>query len=102
LETFEKKYNNGSLSILIKEDSIGLTDLHDLNNIVNSELNDDCNEVEIDFVNVNSINSSGLGILIACLKKVNSTGKKLKLVNLNDKILNVFKITKLDTVFGLN
>lgn len=101
METFEKKYNNGSLSILIKEDSIGLTDLHDLNSIVSSELNDDCKEIEIDFCNVLSINSSGLGILIACYKKVTSMNKKLKLVNLNDKILNIFKITKLDTVFGL-
>ncbi len=101
METFEKKYNNGSLSILIKENSIGLTDLQDLNNIVNTELNDDCKAIEIDFCNVNSINSSGLGILIACYKKVTSMNKTLKLVNLNDKLLNVFKITKLDTVFGL-
>jgi anti-sigma B factor antagonist len=101
LETFEKKYSNGSLSIIINDDSVGLTNLNDLNAIVNSELNTDCKKIEIDFVNVNSINSSGLGILIACYKKVKSMDKELKLVNLNDKILNVFKITKLDTVFGL-
>ena len=101
METFEKKYNNGSLSILINDDSVGLTNLNDLNNIVTSELNTDCKHIEIDFANVNSINSSGLGILIACLKKVKSANKDLRLVNLNDKILNVFKITKLDTVFGL-
>ena len=101
METFEKKYSNGSLSIIINDDSVGLTNLNDLNAIVNSELNSDCKKIEIDFVNVNSINSSGLGILIACYKKVKSMDKELKLVNLNDKILNVFKITKLDTVFGL-
>ncbi|MBS1516301.1 MAG: STAS domain-containing protein [Bacteroidetes bacterium] len=101
METFEKNINNGSLHILIKEDSIGLTDLHDLNNIVNKELTDECREVEIDFANVTSINSSGLGILIACYKKVKSMNKELRLINLNDKLLNVFKITKLDTVFGL-
>ena len=101
METFEKKYNNGSLSILINDDSVGLTNLNDLNNIVISELNTDCKQIEIDFANVNSINSSGLGILIACYKKVKSMDKELKLVNLNDKILNVFRITKLDTVFGL-
>ncbi|MBS1494401.1 MAG: STAS domain-containing protein [Bacteroidetes bacterium] len=101
METFEKTYNNGSLSILIKDDSIGLTNLNDLNTIVNSELNTDCKDIEIDFSNVNSINSSGLGILIACYKKVKSVNKDLRLVNLNDKILNVFRITKLDSVFGL-
>lgn len=101
METFEKKYSNGSLSIIINDDSVGLTNLNDLNAIVSSELNSDCKKIEIDFVNVNSINSSGLGILIACLKKVKSMDKELRLVNLNDKILNVFKITKLDTVFGL-
>jgi len=101
LETFEKTYNNDSLDILINDDSIGLTNLNDLSSIVSSELNSDCKVINIDFKNVNSINSSGLGILIACLKKAKSAEKELKLVNLNDKVLNVFKITKLDTVFGL-
>lgn len=101
METFEKTYNNDSLDILINDDSIGLTNLNDLSSIVSSELNSDCKVINIDFKNVNSINSSGLGILIACLKKAKSAEKELKLVNLNDKVLNVFKITKLDTVFGL-
>ena len=101
METFEKTYNNDTLDIVIKDDSIGLTNLNDLSGIVSSELGTDCKTINIDFKNVNSINSSGLGILIACLKKAKSMDKELKLVNLNDKVLNVFKITKLDTVFGL-
>ena len=101
METFAKTYNNDTLDILINDDSIGLTNLNDLSGIVSAELGSDCKTINIDFKNVNSINSSGLGILIACLKKAKSMGKDLKLVNLNDKVLNVFKITKLDTVFGL-
>lgn len=48
----------------------------------------------IDLSEVNSINSSGLGILISCYKSVKDADGDLKLINANDKLLNIFKITK--------
>ena len=55
----------------------------------------------LDLGEVTSITSSGLGILISCLNMVNSSNGTLKLENLQGKILNVFRITKLDKIFSL-
>jgi anti-anti-sigma factor len=52
--------------------------------------------------NINVINSSGLGVLISCLSKIKSRDGLLKLLNLNAKIFNIFKITKLNLVFDIS
>ena len=86
--------------IVLNLPEVGLTNLNDLSDLINGEISTDKNFV-IDFKNVTAINSSGLGILIACLKRIKDAGGKLSLENLNSKILNIFKITKLDLVFDI-
>ena len=53
----------------------------------------------IDMADVSSITSSGLGILISILNKVKQNGGQLKLDSLNNKILEIFKITKINLIF---
>jgi anti-sigma B factor antagonist len=45
------------------------------------------------------INSSGLGMLMGCLTSVKNAGGELKLSGINDKVKNLFIITKLITLF---
>jgi anti-sigma B factor antagonist len=59
------------------------------------------NNIEFDLSNIESISSSGLGILISCLKLVKDKGLSLKLSNINSKIQNIFEITKLNLIFEI-
>lgn len=53
----------------------------------------------INMQNVTSITSSGLGILISILNKVKQSNGQLKLDSVNNKILEIFKITKINLIF---
>lgn len=55
----------------------------------------------IDLSQVNIMNSSGLGILIASLSAIKKKNGTLILTGANSKIKNLFNVTKLDTVFIL-
>lgn len=47
------------------------------------------------------MNSSGLGVLITLLTRTRNRGGDLVLVSPSDTILNLMRITKLDTVFKI-
>ena len=87
--------------IEISEDELGLTSMNVLKEFINKEIEGDNKYIGIDLKNVNIINSSGLGILISLLKKIKAAGGNLKLLNANEKLLNIFKITKLNLVFEI-
>lgn len=98
-----KKYSgegdNKSVTIEVSEDAVGLNHFNALSNIITDEMKDGNKTFIFDFTGLNTINSSGLGILIGCLKKIKDSGGTLKVSNANEKILNIFKLTKLNNVF---
>jgi len=98
-KTYTEVENVRSAVIGIDEDVVGLNQFNALNDAVNREMNEGVKSFTFDMSNLKSINSSGLGILISCLKNIKSSNGTLKIINANEKILNVFKITKLDNVF---
>ena len=55
----------------------------------------------IDFSNVKFLTSSVLGLLIRISKNVNETGGTLRLCSIAPKILDVFRITRLDKIFEI-
>jgi anti-sigma B factor antagonist len=55
----------------------------------------------IDFGYVKFLTSSVLGLLIRISKKVYETDGKLRLCSINPKILEIFKITRLDKIFEI-
>jgi anti-sigma B factor antagonist len=55
--------------------------------------------VLLDLKNVRWINSTGLGILISGLHKLRNHGGAMKIVNMSDRIDNIFSVTKLNLVF---
>ena len=54
----------------------------------------DCKELEY-------LDSTGLGSLIFILKEIEKDGHKIVIENLNNSILKLFKITKLDDMFEI-
>ena len=55
----------------------------------------------VDFGNVKFLTSSVLGLLIRVSKKVYETEGKLRLCSITPKILEIFKITRLDKIFEI-
>lgn len=88
--------------IRLNDDSLALTKLDELKSQLQDEINDGNKYLGIDMSEVTSINSSGLGILINCLKVAKDNKGNIKILNANDKVLNIFKITKLNTVFDFS
>ncbi|MFD1172161.1 STAS domain-containing protein [Oceanobacillus picturae] len=60
------------------------------------------NAVEVDLGNVNYMDSTGLGVFISALKSTKENGSEMKLVNIQDRVLRLFKITGLDEIMDLN
>lgn len=55
----------------------------------------------LDFSGVTYLNSRGLGVIAALLRKVRKDNGDVKLINLSDSIRELFMITKLNNVFSI-
>ncbi|MEC5424705.1 STAS domain-containing protein [Virgibacillus sp. C22-A2] len=58
--------------------------------------------VEVNLEDVNYMDSTGLGVFISALKSTKENKSRMVLVNLQDKVLRLFKITGLDEVIEIN
>ncbi|MCB0978710.1 MAG: STAS domain-containing protein [Acidimicrobiales bacterium] len=58
--------------------------------------------IVVDMSQVDFIDSTGLGVLIGTLKRVRSHGGELHLVCDVDRVVRVFEITGLDTIFTMH
>jgi anti-sigma B factor antagonist len=56
----------------------------------------------VDLQDVDFMDSTGLGVLVARLKMVRHQNGWLRLVCTNEKVLRVFRITGLDKVFSIH
>lgn len=56
----------------------------------------------VDFSAVKFLSSAVLGVLIRVSKRVYETGGELALCGLNSKILQVFKVTRLEKIFAIH
>ena len=59
-------------------------------------------KIVLDLSGVESMNSSGLGMLIGALTTMKNAGGELKIAAASDKISSLLTITKLTTVFELH
>ncbi len=92
---------NKTVVIDLDENVVGLNLFSTLNDFINTEMKNGIKMFTFDMTGLKSINSSGLGILISCLKKIKDSNGSLKIINANEKIVNIFKLTKLNNVFEL-
>lgn len=60
------------------------------------------NVIEVFFDHVTYMDSTGLGVFIGALKSTKENGSTLRLVNLQDRVLRLFKITGLDEIIDIN
>ena len=60
-----------------------------------------CQKFILDFSNVDFVNSHSLGMLFKVGKRAKEAKLKLRLCSINAAILDVFKITKMDSFFDI-
>jgi len=58
-------------------------------------------KIILNLADVDYIDSSGVGELVACFTTVRNAGGELKLLNLTQKVHDVLHVTKLYTVFDI-
>jgi anti-sigma B factor antagonist len=61
-------------------------------------LNESC---VLDFQELEYISSAGLGVLLGTQKRLSDNGQKLKLINLNKHIRDIFRVAGFDLVFDI-
>lgn len=98
-KTYSGQAPDKMVTFQIDENVLGLNQHTLLKDLVSEDISNDVKRFVFDLTNLNTVNSSGLGILISCLKKIKDSDCSLKIVNANDKIIGIFKLTKLNNVF---
>ena len=85
--------------IAINGDVLGGADAMEFTRGVGQLVRDGARKVIVDLNGVELMNSSGLGMLVGGAKTVRGAGGEFCVVGANQKILSLFKMTRLDAVF---
>lgn len=56
---------------------------------------------EIDFSKCTFIDSTGLGVLVSLFKKCKENNSEMELRSINEEIMKIFHMTRLDSVFTI-
>lgn len=88
--------------VRLSESHLGLSDTGNLSELVKNILGDGISSFEFDLRDLNSLNSAGIGVLIGCRKVITAAAGSLKLINVSDKIREIFRLTKIDSLFGVS
>lgn len=59
-------------------------------------------DIVLDLSKVTIVDAHGLGVLLELREQTRANGIHFELINVNDRLLRVFKITRLNTVFEIN
>jgi len=74
---------------------------HELKEAVARELETGGRRFRVDFSDTGYVDSSGLGVLVSISKRIRDGGGTLQLANLNEDLVTLFALTKLDTLFDI-
>lgn len=95
-----KEKIEGDVAVLsVAGNMMGGPDTMDLHEKVKSLSADGVKRVVIDLKGVKWMNSSGLGVLMACMTTLNNSGGKLKLSSVTEKVKSLLIITQLMRIF---
>lgn len=99
----ETKQNTGNKSIKILDLFGGLTvsTVESLKKKVSEAANGNDDEIVLNFESIDHVDSSGLGAVISCYVTLHRKKKQLSLVNLNDKIKEIFFYTHLSKIINI-
>jgi anti-sigma B factor antagonist len=90
----------GSITFFLSG-TIDIPSAESLKKSLNEVLNNPLKELILDFNEVESIGSSGIGALLLAHKEFTARGMKFSIVNVNKDVTALFKIIKLDKLFNI-
>ena len=99
MQIAQSKENN--FHILRIEGDIDLNSSPQLRKTFTDLLEKGSTKVVVNFEKVSYIDSSGLATLIEMMQRLKKSQGAIYLVQMNDKIRNIFEITKLDKLFTI-
>ena len=95
------KETNGVTVIALDGNVLGGPDATALNDVIHKLIEKKKKKVLVDLSGVQTMNSSGLSMLIGALQTMRNSGGELKIAAASKKIESLLVITKLSTVFEL-
>ena len=102
IEFSERKVAAGHLVVGLKRPtSIDFFNADDFANRLSEAVEKGEHRLVIDFTNITALSSKGLGALILLLNSVKQKNGVLRLFNLNDRVRETFKITRMDALFDI-
>ena len=100
MKTQTDKGNNG-VRILELWGGLTVSTVENLKKEVSEAAEGNEREIVLNFESVDKVDSSGLGAIISCYVTLQREKKRLSLVNLNDKIKEIFFYTHLSKIVSI-
>ncbi len=91
----------GKYVLIIPEADIVADKVAELKDEIMKYIDEGKSEIHLDLKHVDLIDSSGIGVLILARNSLNKMGGSLKLANVNEDILKMFRIMRLDRHFDI-
>ncbi len=91
----------GSATVVDVDGQLIVGNRHELKQMVLEELEGGVRHFIVDFARTGYIDSSGLGVLVGLSKRVRGLDGTLQLTSLNQDLMRLFELTKLDTLFQI-
>ena len=96
---FKQSEIDNVVLIEISGELMGGKEAEDFKSVLFELINNEKLNIVVDLQRATWMNSSGLGMLVAGLTSMRSSGGDLRLANLSERIRQPFEITRLDTIF---
>ncbi|PKL37158.1 MAG: anti-sigma factor antagonist [Spirochaetae bacterium HGW-Spirochaetae-1] len=91
----------GEHKIILVSGEVDLYNVSELKKALFSITDGKFTSVVVDMANVNYMDSSGIGALVAGQKKMKAHNGKFALMNIHDDVLNILKLATLDKFFKI-
>ncbi|GAB4269108.1 MAG: STAS domain-containing protein [Candidatus Rifleibacteriota bacterium] len=89
------------VTLIVLRGEIGTETVNQFKDKIDQIVAEGKNKLIMDFQEVNYLNSMGLGVVAATLKKVKKSKGDLKLINLSPAVQELFELTRLTKVFEI-
>jgi anti-sigma B factor antagonist len=89
------------VTLIVLRGEIGTETVNHFKDKIDQIVADGKTKLVMDFQEVNYLNSMGLGVVAATLKKVKKSKGDLKLINLSPAVQELFELTRLTKVFEI-